>query len=281
METVTVERVGKTKEDAIAAALKILDLTIDQVDITIIDEGSKGFLGLIGNKPAKVSVTKKIGPIELAERFLLEVTEAMGMLVKLEMNRKEKHLHVNLIGQNMGVLIGKRGQTLDALQYLTNLVINRCGVPEFSIVLDTENYRKRRRETLEGLAISLARKVKATKKNVVLEPMSRYERHIIHTILQKDTAVRTFSEGVDPYRNVIIAPKLAYDELDKTDKTDKTDKKDKKNKWDKWDKAENSGTSENPHFRTSSKPPRQRTRRPRKSSYKPEHNPQNIDNVDQ
>ncbi|MCL2016737.1 MAG: protein jag [Defluviitaleaceae bacterium] len=202
-----VERVGKTKEDAIAAALKILNLTIEQVDIQIIDEGSKGFLGLFGNKPAKVSVTKKIGPTELAERFLLEVTEAMGMLVKLELNRKEKHLHVNLIGQNMGVLIGKRGQTLDALQYLTNLVINRCGVPEFSIVLDTENYRKRRRETLEGLAISLARKAKITKKNVVLEPMSRYERHIIHTILQKDTAVRTYSEGVDPFRNVIIALK--------------------------------------------------------------------------
>jgi spoIIIJ-associated protein len=107
----------------------------------------------------------------------------------------------------MGVLIGKRGKTLDSLQYLTNLVVNRCGVPEISVVLDTENYRKRRRETLEALASSLARKVKSTKKSVVLEPMSRFERHIIHMTLQHDRYVKTYSEGDEPYRNVVIAPK--------------------------------------------------------------------------
>jgi spoIIIJ-associated protein len=194
----TVERVGKTAEDAIVDALKILAAARDEVEIKIIDEGSKGFLGLLGSRPARVSVRRKKGPDEVVEQFLDELTTAMGMAVQVEVNRKEKHLYVNLTGQNMGILIGKRGQTLDSLQYLANLVVNRCGVPEFSVILDTENYRKRRRETLEGLALSLARKVKVTKKNVVLEPMSRYERHIIHMVLQRDSGVRTYSDGNEP-----------------------------------------------------------------------------------
>ena len=203
----TIERVGKTVEDAIEDALKILDCSRDEVDIKVIDQGAKGFLGLVGSRPARVSVSKKLGPVELVEKFLEEITSAMGINVTLETNRKDKHLYVNLIGQNMGILIGKRGQTLDSLQYLTNLVVNRCGVPEFSVILDTENYRKRRKETLEGLALSLARKVKVTKKNVVLEPMSRYERHVIHMVLQRDSQIRTYSDGNEPYRNVVIAPK--------------------------------------------------------------------------
>lgn len=203
----TVERVGKTADVAIADALKILNASRDEVEIKIIDPGAKGFLGLLGNRPARVSVSKKRGPVEVVEKFLEEITAAMGMAVEFEVNRKEKHLYVNLIGQNMGILIGKRGQTLDSLQYLANLVVNRCGVPEFSVILDTENYRKRRRETLEALASSLARKVKMTKKSVVLEPMSRYERHIIHMVLQRDTQVKTYSDGNEPYRNVVIAPK--------------------------------------------------------------------------
>jgi len=203
----TVERVGKTTEDAIEEALKILDASRDDVDIKIIDPGAKGFLGLVGNRPARVSVSKKLSPVEVVERFLEEVSGAMGMSVQVETNRKDKHLYVNLIGQNMGIMIGKRGQTLDSLQYLTNLVVNRCGVPEFSVILDTENYRKRRKETLEALAASLARKVKTTKKNVVLEPMSRYERHIIHTVLQRDSQVKTYSDGNEPYRNVVITLK--------------------------------------------------------------------------
>ena len=205
--TNTVERVGKTVEDAMVDALKILGASRDEVDVKIIDEGTSGFLGLFGGRPARISVSRKKGPVEIVEQFLEEVSTAMGMTVQLNISRKDKLLHVNLIGQNMGILIGKRGQTLDSLQYLTNLVVNRCGVPEFSVILDTENYRKRRRETLEALALSLARKVKVTKKNVVLEPMSRYERHIIHIILQRDPNVRTYSDGNEPYRNVVIAPK--------------------------------------------------------------------------
>lgn len=202
----SVEKIAKTVDDAVAEALKALNATRDQVDIVVLDPGAKGLLGF-GSKPARVQVTKRFDPITAAQQFLREVALAMNLSVQVETNLKEKHLYINLTGENMGVLIGKRGQTLDSLQYLTNLVVNRCGVPEISVILDTENYRKRRRETLEALAVSLAKKVKATKKNVVLEPMSRYERHIIHTTLQHDRYVKTFSEGNEPYRNVVIAPK--------------------------------------------------------------------------
>jgi len=202
----SVEKIAKTVEEAVALALKALETTEDNAEITILEQGSKGLLGF-GSKPARVLVKLKRGPAETAQAFLREVTLSMGIKVQVDANLKEKHLYINMTGESMGVLIGKRGQTLDSLQYLTNLVVNKCGVPEISVILDTENYRKRRRETLEALASSLAKKVKATKKNVVLEPMSRYERHIIHTALQNDRFVKTHSEGNEPYRNVVIAPK--------------------------------------------------------------------------
>ncbi|MCL1998527.1 MAG: protein jag [Turicibacter sp.] len=203
----TVERVGKTVEDAISDALRILDIPRERAEIKVIDPGNKGFLGLIGNRPARVSVTPIKGSEDVVSKFLQEVFEAMGLSVQISINKKENYLYVDLAGQNMGIIIGKRGQTLDALQYITNLVVNRCGTPEFSVILDTENYRKRRRETLEALALSLARKVRTTNEPVVLEPMNRHERHIIHTMLQRDTGVKTYSDGNEPYRNVVIAPK--------------------------------------------------------------------------
>ena len=202
-----IEKTGKTTEEAIAAALKVLDTTEDDVTIEIIDEGAKGGLFGIGSRPAVVAVTRKYDPIQAAKEFLREVTIAMGLSVSIETTRKDKYLNVNVVGENMGILIGKRGATLDALQYLTNLVVNRCGAPEFSVILDTENYRRRRRETLESLAHNLARKVKAIRKPVSLEPMSRYERHIIHTVLQNDRTIRTYSEGNEPFRHVVIATK--------------------------------------------------------------------------
>jgi spoIIIJ-associated protein len=202
-----IETKGKTPEEAITAALKILDVTEEEVDIEITDPGAKGGLFGIGGRPAAVVVTRKYDPIQSAKAFLREVTLAMGLSVVIETTRKDKYLNINVTGENMGILIGKRGATLDALQYLTNLVVNRCGVPEFSVILDTENYRKRRRDTLESLANNLARKVKATRKAVSLEPMSRYERHVIHTVLQGDRYVRTYSEGNEPFRHVVIAPK--------------------------------------------------------------------------
>ena len=131
----------------------------------------------------------------------------MGLIVKIKTELKDKHLLVELTGDDMGILIGKRGQTLDALQYLVNLVVNKKSPYYISVMLDTENYRQRRKETLESLAFNLAKKVKHTKRNVVLEPMNPYERRIIHSALQNDRFVTTYSEGEEPYRNVVITLK--------------------------------------------------------------------------
>jgi spoIIIJ-associated protein len=202
----SVERLAKTVEEATAEALKILETTEDAVKITVLDEGSKGILG-IGSRPAKVRVELKPDPIEQVRIFLREVTLAMGLTVNVETTQKDKHLYVNLTGENMGILIGKRGQTLDALQYITNLSVGRHGELQMSVVIDTENYRRRRRDTLEGLARTIARKVRDKRTSVKLEPMTRFERHVIHTVLQYDKHVKTFSEGNEPYRHVVIAPK--------------------------------------------------------------------------
>jgi spoIIIJ-associated protein len=203
----SIERLANSVEEATAEALKILNVTEDMVRITVLDEGSKGsFLG-IGKRPAKVRVELKPDPIESVKEFLREVTLAMGLSVNIETNQREKHLYVNLTGENMGILIGKRGQTLDALQYITNLAVGRHGDLQLGVVIDTENYRRRRRDTLESLARTIARKVKDKRQNVKLEPMSRFERHVIHTMLQNDRNVRTFSEGNEPHRYVVVAPK--------------------------------------------------------------------------
>ena len=203
----TVEKTAKTVEAAVAEALASLSATKDEVKITIIDPGAKGGLFGIGSKPAKVLVTRKLKPEDVARNFLKELTLAMNLSVQIEASSKDRLVSVNMVGDNMGLLIGKRGQTLDALQYLTNLVVNQHSETNANVVLDTENYRKRRRETLESLAYGIARKVKATKNSVTLETMSRFERHVIHTALQNDRNVRTTSEGSEPFRYVVISLK--------------------------------------------------------------------------
>ena len=132
---------------------------------------------------------------------------AMGLIVNVETKLKDRQLEIKISGDDMGIIIGKRGQTLDAVQYLVNLVVNKGTAPYISVTLDTENYRERRKETLETLAFNLAKKVKHTGKNVVLEPMNPYERRIIHSALQNDRYVTTYSEGDEPYRNVVITLK--------------------------------------------------------------------------
>jgi len=203
----SIERLATTVEEAKDEALKILGATEDQVIITVLDEGAKGKIFGIGSRPAKVRVEMKPDPLTQVKNFLREVTLAMGITVNIETHMRDKYVYVNLTGDNMGILIGKRGQTLDALQYITNLAVGRHGDLQMSVVIDTENYRKRRRDTLEGLARSISRKVKETKKSVKLEPMTRFERHVIHTMLQYDRQLRTYSEGNEPYRHVVVAPK--------------------------------------------------------------------------
>ena len=198
---------GKTVDDALHEALKELHASRDEVEVTVIDEGAKGFLGMFGAKDAVIQVVKKFNPEKIAVTFLQEMFQAMKMDVSIETNLKEKQLSIELSGDEMGVLIGKRGQTLDSIQYLVSLVVNKGSSPYVSILLDTENYRQRRKETLESLAYNLAKKVKQTKRNVVLEPMNPYERRIIHSTLQNDRYVTTYSEGEEPYRNVVITLK--------------------------------------------------------------------------
>ena len=204
----SVEQSAKTVDEAVTDALVELGLTSDQVEIEILDEGSKGLLGLFGSKMARVRVTKKVDLKNIAENFLKELLQAMDISSQITMTEEDKStLAINLEGEEMGVLIGKRGQTLDAIQYLTSLVVNKYSDHYIRIKMDTEDYRNRRRKTLEALANNLAMKVKKTGKKFTLEPMSSNERRIVHSTLQKYKFIETYSEGEEPFRRVIIVPK--------------------------------------------------------------------------
>lgn len=204
------EFTGKTVADALTNATVSLGVTSDQIKYEVVEEGSSGFLG-IGSKDAiiKVVISADEDPKQVAEVFLKDVFEAMQLEVNISMDYKEedKTLSVDLAGPEMGVLIGKRGQTLDSLQYLTNLAVNRSSENYTRVKIDTEDYRRRRKETLENLAKNMASKVKRTKKAVTLEAMNPYERRIIHSALQNDNSVTTHSEGEEPYRYVVITLK--------------------------------------------------------------------------
>ena len=202
----SIQKEAKTVEQAIADALEELHATEDEVDVEILETGSKGILGF-GAKSAQVKVTLKPNPVRQAKAFIHTVTKAMGVDIVFATKTEDKQLQIDMIGNHMGVLIGKHGQTLDALQYLTNLVANKGDVPYLAITLDAENYRQRRRETLESLAFNLAKKAKLSRRSIRLEPMSAYERRIIHAVLQNDKYVTTHSEGDEPHRHVVIALK--------------------------------------------------------------------------
>ena len=202
----SIEKYGRTEEEAVAEALKDLDITADEAEITVLESGIKGFLGL-GAKPWKVSVAKKFDPERIAVRFLTEIAAAMGISIDITTELNERSLYISVEGTDAGRLIGKHGQTLDAFQYLISLVVNKGKAPFVNVVLDCENYRMKRKETLENFARNMAKKAKQQRRSVVLEPMSSYERKIIHAALQSDKLVSTYSEGDEPYRNVVIAPK--------------------------------------------------------------------------
>lgn len=235
---------AKTVDDAITAACQDFFVTSDKLDYEVLEEGSSGFLG-IGAKPALIKArvkedkeivkesvkepvkevlkeekkfvkeTAKISNVdareveEAAKKFLGEVFDAMKMevIVDAKYDDAEKALDVDMRGEEIGILIGKRGQTLDSLQYLVSLVVNRGQADYIRVKLDTENYRQRRKETLENLAKNIAYKVKRTKRPVSLEPMNPYERRIIHSALQNDRYVTTHSEGEEPFRRVVVSLK--------------------------------------------------------------------------
>lgn len=199
---------AKTVSDAVTAACQNFLVTSDKLEYEVLEEGSTGFLGF-NAKPAVIQARVKITVQDKARDFLNDVFNAMKMTVAIEISYDEelKHLDIDLSGDEMGVLIGKRGQTLDSLQYLVSLVVNKDSEEYIRVKVDTEDYRKRRKETLENLAKNIAYKVKRTKRPVSLEPMNPYERRIIHSALQNDKYVTTHSEGEEPFRHVVVTLK--------------------------------------------------------------------------
>ena len=203
-----IEISAKTVEDALTEASVKLGTTSDKIEYEVIEKGNSGFLG-IGSKKAVIRAFVKTSPEELVKEFLDSVFKAMDMEVELDIkvDEDEKMIDVELKGDDMGILIGKRGQTLDSLQYLTNLALNKHSDNYFKVKVDTEDYRNRRKETLENLAKNIAYKVKRTKRAVSLEPMNPFERRVIHSALQNDRYVTTHSEGEEPYRHVVVTLK--------------------------------------------------------------------------
>lgn len=203
-----IEVSAKTVDDAITEASIKLGTTSDKIEVEVIEKGSTGFLG-IKSKPAIIKARKKNDTVDNIREFLENVFSAMNMEVTIDIKKAEddKVYEVELSGKEMGLLIGKRGQTLDSLQYLTNLAVNKHSVGYIKVKLDTEDYRQRRKDTLENLAKNIAYKVKRTKRPVSLEPMNPFERRVIHSALQGDRYVETHSEGEEPFRHVVVTLK--------------------------------------------------------------------------
>ncbi|MBQ8327903.1 MAG: protein jag [Lachnospiraceae bacterium] len=202
---------AKTLDDAITEACTHFVITSDKLEYEVLEEGSAGFLGLM-SKPYVINARVKEEELSVedkAKEFLNEVFQAMNLavVINVKYDEVEKTLDVDLSGDEMGVLIGKRGQTLDSLQYLVSLVVNKENDDFIRVKVDTEDYRRRRKETLENLAKNISFKVKRTKRSVSLEPMNPYERRIIHSALQNDRYVTTHSEGEEPFRRVIVSLK--------------------------------------------------------------------------
>lgn len=205
-----VEFVGKSVEEAIENGLRKLNVAKDKVHIEVIESGSKGFLGLIGTKDAKVKLTVKRDYAEEARVFLRKMLDCMDVKCEIRIKEEDSILQIKLTGPNMGLIIGHRGETLDSLQYLVSLAINKNNEDKYiRVVLDTENYRDKRERTLKKLAEKMAYKVKESGRSIKLEPMNPYERRIIHSALQEDKQIQTYSEGQEPYRRVVIDIKKA------------------------------------------------------------------------
>lgn len=204
----TVKKSAKTVQEAIRLALAELKITENEATVEIIEEGSKGLFG-IGAKDAVVQVTSNVSPESRARTFLEDVFVGMGMRVNIDIQFEGKVMKITLSGDNMGIIIGKHGDTLDALEHLTSLTVNRGDGDYVKVVLDTENYREKRRQTLVRLADNLSNSVIKNKKKVTLEPMSASERRIIHSTLQGKEEIETFSIGEEPFRRVVIALKKA------------------------------------------------------------------------
>ncbi len=201
------EVAGKTIEEAINKALNELGVQREAIEVEIIEEPSKGFLGIIGNKLGKIKVTVKEQSEDIARAFIQDILDSMNIHGEINIEKEEDAIRINLNGKETGALIGRRGDTLDSLQLLTGLVVNKHEKAHVKVLIDIENYRERREESLIRYANKLARDVVRYRKTIRLESMNPYERRIIHSALQNDAYVTTYSEGVEPNRKVVIALK--------------------------------------------------------------------------
>jgi spoIIIJ-associated protein len=205
-----VVKTAKTVEEALQEALVELDAKEDEVKVEVIDEPSKGLFGLIGAKEAKIMVSLINDPVEISDNFLSNVLKLMGIeatnLIKKEGNNLIVEI-TDISPTDMGILIGKRGNTLDSIQYLLSLAVNKNREDYIKVIIDSEGYRAKREETLKKLANKMAEKAKFSKRPVKLEPMNPYERRIIHSTLQNYDGVTTYSEGEEPFRRVVIVSK--------------------------------------------------------------------------
>jgi len=201
-----VEKRAKSVDEAIKAALDELGCELDDVTVEIIEEPSKGILGIIGTKPAHVRVTLKEKPQEKVREIVEKILKKMNISYEIEkISYADGTVRINFIGQDMGLLIGRKGETLNALQFIVGLILNKNREEKIRVILDVEDYRLKREQSLEALALKLSEKVKNTQKNVIMRPMSSQERRIVHTALQGDPNIITYSMGDEPNRKVVIS----------------------------------------------------------------------------
>lgn len=203
----TIEKRGKSVDEAIKAALDELGCEIDDAIIEIVEEPSKGLFGLV-KKPAVVRVSRRDRPEEEVREVLEDLLKRMKIDYQIsQVECEDGRVRINIIGKDMGLLIGRKGETLNSLQFMVGLIVNRKRPERIRVVLDVEDYRKKKEESLEALALRLSDRVKKTRKNVVMRPMSSQERRIVHTALQGDSQVTTYSMGDEPNRKVVISLK--------------------------------------------------------------------------
>ncbi|MGE5372935.1 MAG: RNA-binding cell elongation regulator Jag/EloR [Solirubrobacterales bacterium] len=202
-----VEKRGKNVDEAIKLALEELGVGPDEVTVEVVEEPSKGLLG-IGKKLALVKVTVIARPDRMAKKKLEDLLNAMKIDYTIDrVDYEPGMVRINIIGKDMGLLIGRKGETLNAIQFLVGLMVNRESEEKVRVMLDVEDYRLKREESLKDLAMRLSDKVKRTRRSVVMRPMGPQERRIVHTALQNDPQIVTFSQGDEPNRKVVISLK--------------------------------------------------------------------------
>ncbi len=230
-KTVSIETTGRNEDDAIAAALRQLGKERDDVSVTVLERAKSGFFGL-GATPAKVrveyEVEEKDSKVQRAEEFLQGLFQRMDVTAEIHSEYQEENnlILIELTGEHMGSLIGRRGETLDAIQHLTTYVVNNGADERTRINIDAENYRAKRAESLTRLAQKVAAKVARSRRSLTLEPMNAYERHVIHTALQDYENVTTYSTGTEPNRRVVVAYERTVLE-EHTERPSQTDRPDR------------------------------------------------------